>query len=252
MPVYKTEEAHLRESINSILSQTFTDFDFLILDDCPDDDREHIVKSFDDKRIKYFKNKRNLGISSSRNKLLELADGEYLAIFDHDDISMPDRLEKEASFLDAHPEVGIVSGQLEYFPQTSITCHPEHNLDIKIALMDGCLVAHTAAMIRKSVLEKSGIRYEEDYSPAEDYRLWLRLIDKTMFYNFQEVFVKYRNLEGNTSHIQTDKMTNADALCRCYAIREYPYLFSKLLDLKKQKRRQKSFLYKIKRLFSRV
>ena len=84
MPVYKTNEAHLREAIESILNQTFTDFEFLILDDCPDDDREAIVKSYKDKRIKYSKNDKNLGITPSRNKLIEMSQGEYLAVFDHD------------------------------------------------------------------------------------------------------------------------------------------------------------------------
>ena len=87
MPVYKTNEQYLREAIASILNQTFTDFEFLILDDCPNDTRERIVKPYEDKRIKYSINEKNLGISASRNKLIEMAQGEYLAIFDHDDIS---------------------------------------------------------------------------------------------------------------------------------------------------------------------
>ena len=85
MPIYKTNEKYLKEAISSILNQSYTDFEFLILDDCPEDTREEIVKSFKDKRIKYFKNERNLGITPSRNKLIDMAKGEYLAVFDHDD-----------------------------------------------------------------------------------------------------------------------------------------------------------------------
>lgn len=73
MPVYNTNEAYLREAIDSILNQTFSDFEFLILDDCPNDNREHIVTSYNDKRIVYLKNDKNLGISSSRNKLIDMA-----------------------------------------------------------------------------------------------------------------------------------------------------------------------------------
>jgi glycosyltransferase involved in cell wall biosynthesis len=109
MPIYNnTQEEFLREAISSILSQTFTDFEFLILNDSPDNTKlDNIVKSFHDKRIRYYKNKKNLGISGSRNKLIELAKGEFLAIFDHDDISLPDRLEKQVEFLNAHPEIGV-------------------------------------------------------------------------------------------------------------------------------------------------
>lgn len=225
MPLYKTNENYLREAIESILNQTFRDFEFLILDDCPEDNREDIVKSYQDKRIKYFQNEKNLGITASRNKLIDLAEGEYIAVFDHDDISQPARLEKEAAYLDAHPEIGVVSGQLEFFPNKKVSDHPQNNMEIKRRLMSGDVIAHTAMMIRKSVLDIYGIRYQAEYSPAEDYMLCLRLVKYTMFYNFQEVLVKYRDFGGNTSHVQKEKMTNGDAMCRSFAAKEYPYLY---------------------------
>lgn len=227
IPCYNAEK-YIAECLDSILSQTFTDFEFLILDDYPEDDRESVVKSYQDKRIKYFKNERNLGISASRNKLIDMAQGEYLAIFDHDDISTPTRFEKQVAYLDAHKEVGVISSSIEKFPKIKVSNHPQRNLDIKMGLMKGCIVAHTAAMIRKSVLESFGIRYEEEYSPAEDYMLFLRLVGKTMFYNIPEVLVRYRNFEGNTSHLQKEKMDDADARCKCFAAREYPHLYSKV------------------------
>lgn len=228
MPIYKTQEIYLREAIESILEQTFLDFEFLILDDCPEDDREKIVKSYNDKRIKYFKNEKNLGISASRNKLIDMAQGEYLAVFDHDDISVPTRLEKQVSFLETHSEVGVISGQLEHFPKKKVTTHPENNLDIKVSLMQADVIAHTAMMVRASVLNKYGIQYEEEYSPAEDYKIVLQLLKYTMFHNIQEVLVKYCNFDGNTSHLQKEKMINADALCRCFAAKEYPYLYQQI------------------------
>lgn len=97
MPVYKTQEEHLRQAIESVLNQTYADFEFLILDDCPDDTREDIVKSYQDKRIKYSQNEKNLGITPSRNKLIDMAQGEYLAVFDHDDISLPERFAKQVA-----------------------------------------------------------------------------------------------------------------------------------------------------------
>ncbi len=226
MPIFKTKEKYLRESIDSILNQTYTNFEFIILDDCPEDSREKIIKEYKDNRIIYKKNDKNLGISASRNKLLNLAQGEYIAIFDHDDISVPERLEKQVAYLDTHPFVGVVSGQLEYIVgEHYITKHPEFNLDIKKELMHRDIVAHTAMMIRKSLINQTGIHYESLYSPCEDYMLVLRLVEYTMFYNLQEVLVKYRNSEENTTHLQSQKMMDADALCRCFAYRKYPYLY---------------------------
>lgn len=98
MPVYRTNEEYLREAISSILAQTYSDFEFLILDDCPEDDRELIVKSYKDRRIKYLRNETNMGISESRNKLVDMARGEYLAVMDHDDVSLPERLEKQVNY----------------------------------------------------------------------------------------------------------------------------------------------------------
>ena len=231
LAVYKTNPEYLKECIESILNQTYSDFEFLIVDDCPEDKEcEKIIQSYKDERIKYYRNEKNLGISGTRNRLLDLATGEYIAVMDHDDISLPKRFEKEVAYLDSHPECGVVSANIERFPKKSVSHHPEMNLDIKRELMHSNIIAHTAMMIRKSILDKDNIRYEEDFSPAEDYQLVLRLIQYTMFYNIQEILVKYRFLENNTTNKQWDKMCNADALCRCFASKEYPYLFSNHQD----------------------
>ena len=135
-PIYNTEPEHLRQAIESILNQTFTDFEFIILNDRPwNTEIEDIVLAYKDARIKYVKNDKNIGISKSRNKLLSLASGEYLAIFDHDDISLPTRLEKQVDFLDKNPMVGVVSSNTEWFPGHHKTNHPSDNLEIKKHLM---------------------------------------------------------------------------------------------------------------------
>ena len=225
-PIYNTNPAHLREMIESILTQTFTDFEFLILNDSPDNKEiEKIVLEYakHDKRVKYAKNDKNMGITPSRNKLLKMAAGEYLAIFDHDDISVPTRLEKEVAYLDAHPYVGVVSGKLEHFgTETHDWPYPEYDKDIRILLCDNCVVAHTAAMIRKSVLIDNNIEYEEFYSPAEDYRLWSRLMDVTHFYNIQEVLVRYRWTGNNTTNRQQEKMNMMHDTVQLDIINRFP------------------------------
>jgi glycosyltransferase involved in cell wall biosynthesis len=227
-PIYNTNPQYLREMIESILNQTFTDFEFLILNDSPQNTEiESIVKQYakSDKRIKYFKNEKNMGITPSRNKLLDLSTGEYLAIFDHDDISVPDRLEKQVAFLDANPYVGVVSGWLKYFGAENVILQsPEKDCDIKKCLTGRCCVFHTAAMIRKSVLIDNDIRYEEFYTPAEDYRLWARLMEVTNFYNIQQVLVRYRCFSGNTSIKMQSQMVCMGEYVRNQIADVHPFL----------------------------
>ena len=206
VPIYRTREDFLRAAIDSILRQTFRDFELILLDDCPEDSREAVVRSYDDKRIVYLKNDRNLGITPSRNRLIDLAKGEYLAIFDHDDVSLPLRLERQVAYLDAHPEVGVVSSWTGTVGGGRIVRNPERDEDIRVTLMWDCPVTHSAAMIRKSVLTGNGIRYEEYFSPAEDYGLWCRLVPVTKFHNIPEVLFEYRDHAGNTSLTQAERM----------------------------------------------
>ncbi len=228
-PVYNTQENHLRECIESILNQTYTDFEFIILNDASiDSNVEAVVKSYSDFRIVYAVNEKNLGISPTRNKLVQMARGEYLAVFDHDDISMPDRLEKEVAYLDAHPEVGCVSSQAEVFggkKGSGIWAVPEQNDDIQRRLLTASCVIHPACMLRKAVLEKHGIQYEAAYSPAEDYALFCRLVGKTQFYNFQESFIRYRNHEENTTHKRLELMQLRTRAITSFVQRDNPELW---------------------------
>lgn len=225
MPIYKTTEAYLREAIESILNQTFTDFEFLILDDCPEDSRESVVKSYRDNRIKYMKNKENLGISQSRNKLIECATGEYLAIFDHDDICLPQRLEKEVSYLKKNFEVGVCGSWCMYIPRGKIIKFPKDDYEIKKLLMRECSIAHSSVMIRKSILTENKLCYEEEYTPSEDLRLFLKLIKVTSFHNIQEVLLKYRQYDKNTSFLQKTKMDKVTNRLRSMAEIQYPFLY---------------------------
>ena len=225
VPLYNTDENHLREMIESVLNQTFSDFELLLLNDSPENESiRQIVGSYNDNRVFYSENTKNLGISASRNKLIEMAKGEYLAIFDHDDICLPNRLKLQATYMDQHPEIGVCSGMAVEIPRNRIYENPEANEKIKQGLMYGCCVLHSAAMLRKSVLTENNICYEPAYSPAEDYMLWIRLMSVTMFHNIQEPLIKYRNHPDNTSHRQKEKMLDKDAMIKCIALREYPYL----------------------------
>ena len=144
--MYNTRPDDLRAMIESILNQTYGDFEFLLLNDSPDNrELEKIVKSYSDARIIYMENEENLGITKSRNKLIELARGEFLAVADHDDISTPNRFELEAGFLDANPHIGAIGGNIieirngvEYQTEK----RPIHDHDIKLSLINDTYVCN--------------------------------------------------------------------------------------------------------------
>lgn len=231
-PLYNTDPVQLREMIDSVLAQTYKDFELLLLNDSPDNRvLDEIIRGYSDSRIRYLRNERNLGISKSRNILIKEARGEYLAVCDHDDISLQNRFEKEVAFLDSHPEVGVVSGLCEVFGggEHSFKSHPEHSFDIKLHLMRDCYLAHPAAMIRKSVLIENNIFYNEFYSPAEDYKLWADLLPLTEFYNIQEILIRYRSFDENTSVTQKQKMEDASIKIQLDLRNRFPAYFSELL-----------------------
>lgn len=224
MPIYKTPEFFLKEAIESILNQTFKDFEFLILDDCPEDTIcEKVVSSFTDNRIQYFRNIKNLGISETRNRLLSLAKGEYIAVMDHDDISLPERFEKQVNFLDAHPDIGVVGCQAEHFPKIKRTHDPLTDEDIKKRMFFHCCLTHPATMIRKNVL--SDAPYQKKFTPAEDYALWADLAIKTNFANLPEVLFRYRKFGGNFSITQRNTMKQKATIIRTQLRHNLPVLW---------------------------
>jgi len=184
------------------------------------------VKSYTDPRIVYTRNERNLGISGARNRLLDMAKGEYLAIMDHDDISLPERIAKQVAFFDAHPEVGIVGCQIRNIVSQRGRFLPVKNTDIKKTMMFSCTLCHPAVMVRASVLKEHNIRYEELFSPAEDYALFCRLVKHTDFANLPEILFHYRDWEGNTSHKQNSVMASATLGIEYFVRKENPEIWA--------------------------
>ena len=197
MPVYNTKEEYLREAIESILNQTFTDYEFIIINDGSTNNAEEVILSYKDERIKYLKQE-NQGISKSRNNAYKYATGEYIAIFDSDDISLPQRFEKQVKFLDENENVGVLATWGEKFPEKGLmNTFPER--PNYMDLLDYCCLLHPSVMIRKSVMDKHNISYDESLTSAVDYDLWRQLITCTDFYTLQETLVKYRWHNGNVS-----------------------------------------------------
>lgn len=122
MPVYNVEK-YVKEAIESVLNQSYKNFQLLILDDCSTDDTAGIVKSFTDTRIRYYRQEKNVGLAENLNSGVELSDTEYLARMDGDDISVPTWLEKQILFLDAHPEIGLCSVGFRFFWYKRLCCY---------------------------------------------------------------------------------------------------------------------------------
>lgn len=237
LPVYNTKEEHLRECIESILSQSFTDFECIIYNDASTTPYiASCVQSYDDSRIIYCEQPYNMGISATRNAILERARGEYIAIVDHDDICMPHRFEKQVQFLDKTPEIGIVSSWVQTFPKTAMLKGYEWDDDIRALLFRSCSILHPASMIRRELFVEHNLRYESDFSPAEDYMLWCRCMKYTKFHILQEVLLLYRVHEQNTSTVQKHAMSYADKRIKGIMRHEYPQWY--MLSLIKQKMEQ--------------
>lgn len=221
VPVYNAER-FIADTISAVLKQTYEDFELILLDDNSTDNTAEIIRSFDDKRIIYEKNEKNLGISASRNKLINMAKGEYIAVLDHDDICLPKRLEMQVNFLDKHQDIAMIGSWFKLScPRSAslwrrlvtnlgwVWCHPLHpGWD---DLWKGNVMMHPTIMYRRKVFADLGICYRNEYSPAEDYDLVRQAMEHNLgLANLPQILVKY-NLHGdNWSLVKKDAMAIVD------------------------------------------
>jgi glycosyltransferase involved in cell wall biosynthesis len=192
MLVYNTEK-YLREAIDSILNQTFSDFEFLIFNDGSTDSSLETIRSYTDKRIKLFDSDKNIGLISCLNRGIDIARGEYIARMDSDDISAPNRLEKQVSFMDKNPDIGVCGSWYDLVgePKTMIK-YPVEDRAIRVEMLRLCPICHPSVILRSDVLKKNRLRYDEAFIYAEDYRLWVIMSRYCKFANIQEVLLHYR------------------------------------------------------------
>lgn len=193
MPAYNAEK-YIKEAMESILSQTFRDFEFIVLNDCSRDETEAIIQSFDDPRIVYVKNDRNMGVAGTLNRGLGMAEGQYIARMDADDISLPARLEKQVQYLDAHPDVAVLGTNVEIFDENGVISTGWSSTDpeqMKVDLLFSCGLAHPSVMMRKSVVQELG-GYDLDFEGLEDYQLWCRVAKRHGVTTLPNLLFRYR------------------------------------------------------------
>ena len=205
MPVYKTAP-YLREAMDSMLSQTFADFELIVLNDCSPDNAEEILDTYDDPRIVRYKGEKNAGLSNVLNVGIGMARGKYIARMDSDDISSPQRMQVQVDYLETHPEVDLVSVGMQLFGAREATWIREQNVEkVKIEALFHSPVLHASSVWRKDSFEKHGLRFRQEMVPAEDYDLWTRAMLKGLkLVNLPEVLYEYRIHEAQAT-VQTDK-----------------------------------------------
>ena len=217
LPVYNAAST-LKESINSVIEQTFSDWELIVINDGSIDNTEEIIKSYSDSRIKYVKNETNKGLIYTLNRGISLAKGKYIARMDADDICYFERFEKQVAFMDNNPDVIICGTQIEYFGTKSSNykklIFPLKDMQLKEMLATSTCFAHPSVMIKKSVLDDSGILYNMNYKNAEDYGLWVDLASYGKYANLKEVLLRYRVSDTQISQPSNPQTIKSVLACR--------------------------------------
>jgi len=209
LPSYNAA-AYLKESIDSILNQTFSEFDLYVYDDCSTDDTAEIVLGYTDPRVFYKKNESNLGISKTLNKGLEalLPHYQYIARMDADDWSYPERFIKQLEYLEENKEIVLCGTQgywLKDINQNPISGwrYPKRHEYIRLCLLFGASFGHSSVMIRTVFFNKYNLRYSESVATCEDWELWIRVLQLGKSGNLSDFLMKYRVL-NNSNHRSID------------------------------------------------
>ncbi len=212
MPAYNSEK-YVAQAIESILNQTFTDFEFIIINDGSTDDTAKIVRKYAarDPRIKFIDNKRNQGLIAVLNQGLDLCTGEYIARMDSDDISRPERFKLQVDYMDAHPNVGVVGAWCQKFGNQVERDIFKHQQVMRLFdfLLYGSQVTHPTAMIRTSVLRNNKIYYDPKYPHAEDYGFLVSIARVSEIHNLQTVLLDYRWHDTNVSVLHHKTQTES-------------------------------------------
>lgn len=208
MALYNTEYELLKPTVDSILNQTFADFELIIIDDASQVEYSEFFKNYNDERIKYFKLEKNSGPGHARNEGIKKASGEYVAIVDSDDIYLPQRFEMQAGFLDKNPEISLISCAFKQSNNGKIPPVIEEHEDIKIFMLFNSAFANPAVMFRRKEFIENNLFYPEDKNFGEDYELWINaMFANIKMANLKDVLMIYTRRPGQLSKTKSDKQT---------------------------------------------
>jgi glycosyltransferase involved in cell wall biosynthesis len=190
---------YIQAAVQSILDQTFKDFELIIIDDGSTDDTLAQLGQFTDPRIRLVIHPHNQGLIRSLNEGIEMATGEYIARMDADDIAVLDRFEHQVAFLDANPRIGVLGGLMKWLHNHELIPKPVTHHGIRCWQMFYTSLCHPTIMMRTQILHDHGIRYDEQFPHAEDYELWDRMGQVTQLANLPQCVHYYRAHEGQVS-----------------------------------------------------
>lgn len=201
IPVYN-REAYVGAAIASVLAQTFTDFELLVIDDGSTDRSREVVRAYHDPRLRLLHNERNQGLPRTRNAGVDSARGAYLAFLDSDDVALPTRLAKQVAFLDNHPHHAAVGTWVDWMddagrPLGRIKRRPVAAEDVAALRLFRQGIENTASMARTAVLR--AYRHDERFAVSEDFEIWARIAAEHGIANLPEVLVRRRAHAQQTS-----------------------------------------------------
>ena len=225
-PFYQANPTYFDETIVSVLSQSFGDFEYLMINDGTIEDARRIEKRFRDPRIRIITSSTPLGLSGSRNAGLRHAHADLIAFIDSDDFCEPERLQKQMDFMRANPDHVLVGTALRYIDEKSQTIghryYPQTDSEIKARIVAMNCVAQPSVMARRQALIDAG-GYTPEFPAAEDYALWLRLARFGKFHNLQEQLVAYRiHLQSGKHRLLRPALRDSTKL-KIHAIRHWGF-----------------------------
>ncbi len=195
MSVYNAEK-YLRECIDSILAQTFKDFEFVIYDDCSTDGSRAILESYSDNRIVLRRNTVNRGLTVNLEEGMRLSKADFVARMDADDIAKPERFAEQLEYFDEHPDVTILGTQVDYFDNEGKflcrTSEPEGHEDIKVQLFVSFSLYHPTVMFRMEKMREFALNYDPSFRYAQDHDLWFRSMTKVRLANHPNALMRMR------------------------------------------------------------
>ena len=231
MPVYKTAP-FLQEAIDSILSQSFSDFELIILNDCSPDNAEVILDRYDDPRIVRYRGTENQGLSNVLNIGLDMAKGKYIARMDSDDISLPERLQMQVDYLESHPDIDLCSCGMKLFGAKDGEWVRESDPEkVKITALFFSPILHASSVWRKESFERAGLRFKQEMVPAEDYDLWCRAITNGLkLVNLPDCLYLYRIRPNQATQDSEKTLTKSIEVRKRFLTTIYPSMQAAELD----------------------
>ena len=206
MSVYNCDD-YVTSAIESILNQSFRNIEFIIINDGSTDKSDEKILMFNDPRILYIKNEKNIGLIGSLNKAILISNGKYIVRMDADDISVYNRIERLVNFMDKNPDIGACSSYFEFGLETNnIIKYPVNDEEIYLNFLTGCPFGHAPAILRKKVLIEHNLSYDTDFEHSEDSNLWVRMLNVTKLANLPEILYRVRLHPGSITQLKKDQV----------------------------------------------